>query len=308
MISIVIPVYNSCAYLPNCLDSIVAQKYTDWECILVDDGSADRSLDICNEYAAIDSRFRVYHKKNGGAASARKYGVEKAIGDWILFSDSDDFIPQDALLGLISQDNGHADLIAGTIQYENSGVIYKTEKAQGIISKESYILYLLEHSTYIGPCSKLIRRSLFISLKWNIDKRITNFEDLLMLVTLTEEIKNDIIVVNSGIHYISITRPESASSRSMSYGGCKALLKSIWGILSEHYLGNKEIVTAYFSFALRILRTMCLNNHIWFQNDKLIDFLRSLDRQFQFTIPLREKQIILSPIVRFIYLIRSYFR
>lgn len=306
MISIVIPVYNSCAYLPNCLDSIVAQKYTDWECVLVDDGSIDESLDICNQYAAIDSRFHVYHKNNGGAASARKYGVEKATGDWILFSDSDDFIPQEALSELVCQDNGHADIIAGTIKYENSGIIYKTEKAQGIISKETYILYLLEHSTYIGPCSKLIRRSLFTSLKWNVDNKITNFEDLLMLVTLANEVKNDIIAVNSGIHYISITRPGSASSHAMSYGGCKNLLESVQSILSEHFSGNIEIVTAYFSFALRLLRTMCLNNHIWFPDDNLINHLRSLDRQFRFPIPLREKKVILSPAIRFMYLIKSF--
>ena len=307
MISIVIPVYNCYTYLPNCLDSIVAQKYTDWECILVDDGSTDGSLDICNQYSALDSRFQVYHKNNGGAASARKYGVEKAIGDWIYFSDSDDFIPQDALSELVYQDNGHVDIIAGTIKYEKSGIIYKTEKAQGIISKECYILYLLEHSTYIGPCSKLIRRSLFTSLKWNVDNRITNFEDLLMLVTLANEVKNDIIVVNSGIHYISITRPGSTSSHSMSYSGCKTLLESIWSILSEHYLGNTEIVMAYFSFALRILRMMCLNNHIWFPDDNLIKHLRSLDRQFRFPIPVREKKVILSPAIRFMYLIRSFF-
>ena len=306
MISIVIPVYNCCAYLPNCLDSIVAQRYTDWECILVDDGSTDDSLNICNQYAAIDSRFQVYHKNNGGAASARKFGVEKATGDWILFSDSDDIIPQGALSELVYQDNGHVDLIAGTIKYENSGIIYKTEKAQGIISKESYIIYLLEHSTYIGPCSKLIRRSLFTSLKWNVDKKITNYEDLLMLVALANEVKNDIIAVNTGIHYISITRSGSASSHSMSYGGCKTLLESVWGILSEYYLGNIEIVTAYFSFALRILRTMCLNNHIWFSNDNLINHLRSLDKQFLFPIPLREKKVILSPAIRFMYLIRSF--
>ena len=75
MISIVIPVYNSEQYLKRCIDSILKQTFTDWEIILVDDGSTDNSLKICEEYCKQDDRIYVIHKENGGSTSARKAGV-----------------------------------------------------------------------------------------------------------------------------------------------------------------------------------------------------------------------------------------
>ena len=71
LISIIIPVYNAEKYLHQCLDSVVAQTYTNWECLLIDDGSKDSSGAICDEYAEKDSRLRVFHKANGGVSSAR---------------------------------------------------------------------------------------------------------------------------------------------------------------------------------------------------------------------------------------------
>ena len=90
--SIVIPVYNVEQYLKNCVDSVLSQTFTDFELILVDDGSTDNSPLICDEYAKNDARVRVVHKVNGGQSSARNIGVSKAVGEYIVFLDSDDFI------------------------------------------------------------------------------------------------------------------------------------------------------------------------------------------------------------------------
>lgn len=92
LISIIIPVYNAEKYLHQCLDSVVAQTYTNWECLLIDDGSKDSSGAICDEYAEKDSRFRVFHKENGGVSSARNLGLDNAKGFWIMFVDSDDYL------------------------------------------------------------------------------------------------------------------------------------------------------------------------------------------------------------------------
>lgn len=91
-ISIIVPVYKVEQYIRRCLDSIVAQTFTDWECLLIDDGSPDESGKICDEYAERDARFRVFHKENGGVSSARNLGLEEAKGEWICFVDSDDWI------------------------------------------------------------------------------------------------------------------------------------------------------------------------------------------------------------------------
>lgn len=74
-VSIIVPVYNVEAYLHRCIDSILAQTFTDWELLLIDDGSPDRSGEICDEYALKDKRIRVFHKKNGGVSSARNFGL-----------------------------------------------------------------------------------------------------------------------------------------------------------------------------------------------------------------------------------------
>ena len=92
LISIVVPVYKVEPYLRTCIDSILAQQLETFELILVDDGSPDRCGEICEEYAAIDPRIRVIHRKNGGLSAARNTGIDAARGDYLSFIDSDDYI------------------------------------------------------------------------------------------------------------------------------------------------------------------------------------------------------------------------
>lgn len=91
-ISIIVPVYNVEKYLPRCIDSILAQTFTDFELLLIDDGSPDNSGKICDEYAKSDKRIRVFHKENGGVSSARNLGLDNVKGEWIAFVDSDDTV------------------------------------------------------------------------------------------------------------------------------------------------------------------------------------------------------------------------
>ncbi|MBQ3237924.1 MAG: glycosyltransferase family 2 protein [Bacteroidaceae bacterium] len=92
MISIIVPVYNAENFLRRCIDSILIQSYTDFELLLINDGSKDASGAICDEYAAKDSRVRVFHKGNGGVSSARNLGLDNAQGDYITFCDADDYV------------------------------------------------------------------------------------------------------------------------------------------------------------------------------------------------------------------------
>ena len=92
MISIVIPVYNVAAYLPQCLDSLVNQTYRDLEIICVNDGSKDNSLEILQQYASQDSRIRIISRENRGIAASRNEALAQAQGDWVMFVDSDDWV------------------------------------------------------------------------------------------------------------------------------------------------------------------------------------------------------------------------
>ena len=91
-VSIIIPVYNVEQFLPNCIDSVLGQSFADFELLLIDDGSTDGSGAICDVYAEKDDRVRVFHKENGGASSARNVGLDNAVGEWVTFVDSDDYI------------------------------------------------------------------------------------------------------------------------------------------------------------------------------------------------------------------------
>lgn len=108
MISIIVPVYNVEKYLKKCIESVLRQTYKDFELILVNDGSTDKSGKICDEYLKLDKRIRVIHKKNGGLSDARNIGIKAAKGEYIAFLDSDDWIENncyETLINLIKENN-----------------------------------------------------------------------------------------------------------------------------------------------------------------------------------------------------------
>ena len=268
-ISIIIPIYNSEKYISECVDSIINQSYKDFELILVNDGSSDKSGLLCEQIALSDHRIKIYHKENGGAASARKYGVEKAKGEWILFSDSDDIMPNGAIEDLISKDNGNCELILGTILYKRQRLFIYTENFETSINKSEYIKCLLDRKTYYGPCSKLYKRSLFDNIIWDTDKEIFQNEDLLMLITLTTKIQNPIIVSNNYVHYHCIEKEDSISTKQMSLTGWSRLFYKIREELELTNNFNEDIKTAYFNYIIWSLYTFILANG-YFTNDKIL--------------------------------------
>lgn len=100
LVSIIIPAYNYAQYLPFTLDSVKRQSLSDWECLIIDDGSSDNTKQVSEQYTNTDSRFKYYYKNNGGLSSARNYGIKHASGKYILFLDADDLIETQNLLHL----------------------------------------------------------------------------------------------------------------------------------------------------------------------------------------------------------------
>ena len=113
LLSFVVPVYNVESYLEDCIKSLICQSGNDFEIILVDDGSTDKSGVICDKYARLDSRVVSYHKTNGGLSDARNYGIKRASGKYLAFVDSDDFVGERAVETLreILKDNSSLDVI-----------------------------------------------------------------------------------------------------------------------------------------------------------------------------------------------------
>ena len=115
LFSVIIPVYKVEQYLRQCVDSVRYQNFEDIQIILVDDGSPDKCPEICDEYAALDSRIQVVHKANGGLSDARNCGMEKAKGDYLLFLDSDDILAPDSLQKLAEHLKDKPDMLATEI-------------------------------------------------------------------------------------------------------------------------------------------------------------------------------------------------
>lgn len=111
-LSVVIPVYNAQFYLENCIESILNQNFEDFELLLINDGSTDSTLDICQEYERKDKRIRVFNKTNSGVSDTRNYAINKIKGEYVLFIDSDDWIENNTFGSLFEVvDSNNPDLI-----------------------------------------------------------------------------------------------------------------------------------------------------------------------------------------------------
>ena len=173
--SIIIPVYNVAPYLRECLDSVLAQTFTDWEAVCVDDGATDGSGVILDEYAAKDKRFKVIHQKNAGVSAARNVALEVAAGEWFLFLDGDDILRREALSIFVPYVEGGTSrdgiLVQPSIPYWNGdGVPERTVVPHILVenaSKEDLILG--PHAANGLAISRIYRRSKFGQLRFRKD-------------------------------------------------------------------------------------------------------------------------------------------
>lgn len=176
LVSIIVPVYKVEKYLNRCIDSILKQTYTNFECILVDDGSPDNCPTICDEYAKIDSRIKVIHKTNGGLSSARNAGLEICQGKYISFIDSDDWISDimietlykaiiskkaDISICKFIKTSGHYEFNQKYIQ-KNQIISYNKEESMKLLCTGGLI--------YTTVCWKLYKKSLWNNIYFPLGK------------------------------------------------------------------------------------------------------------------------------------------
>lgn len=174
-VSVIVPVYKAEDYLARCVDSLLAQTFTDFEIILVDDGSTDRSGEICDEYAGKDKRVKVIHQRNGGVTAARSAGVNAAGGEWITFVDADDFLPDTALSALYTAtEDGKYHIVRGA--FNSLGT---SEELPAMGYRHDCVRW-----EYGSPCAQLVHRSLFSKDTFQIPRKLVYGEDVIMNVRL----------------------------------------------------------------------------------------------------------------------------
>lgn len=179
VLSIILPVYNVEAYLPVCLDSILAQTFENFEVLAVDDGSKDGSGRILDEYATRDERIRVFHKENGGLSDARNFGIEAARGEYFSFIDSDDYVEPDMIeLLLSSLRENRADMaICSIIKEDEPGRKTPAQEKEilleeEVLSRGEALHKLIERNgwRYVTVCNKLYKKELFREVRFPFGK------------------------------------------------------------------------------------------------------------------------------------------
>lgn len=180
-ISVIVPVYNVEKYLPRCIDSILSQTFTEFELLLIDDGSPDNCGKICDEYVAKDSRVRVFHKPNGGVSSARNLGLDKAQGGWITFIDSDDYVGKEYLAEFV---NIVTKCDAEFVVINNYGNILEgnTEK---ILMRDDYDILFSEDCFHrvCAPWGKLFNLDIIRTLNLRFNQELSLGEDVIFVLS-----------------------------------------------------------------------------------------------------------------------------
>lgn len=208
LISIIVPIFNIEKYVSECVESIIQQTYENIQIILVDDGSTDKSGEICDKYALSDSRIEVIHQKNQGLVLARKSGLEKAIGDYIGFVDGDDYIEPDMYEELLKVIRKHdADLVhSGFIKGDKRIINFKGEVIEfnNRKDREDFIrMFILYSPGYITPSiwSKVFKAE-FIKECYNKVPNNTQYgEDLINFCVCIEKCSKIVLFAKAYYHY-----------------------------------------------------------------------------------------------------------
>lgn len=212
-ISVIVPVYKVEKYVGECINSILAQTFKDFELILVDDGSPDKSGEICDSYAKKDNRIKVFHKKNGGVSSARNFGIDKAVGEWLCFIDSDDTILP-TYLEDFELDKVKADIyMQGYVKVKESIIIETHDFTKCKESDFANTLAYSEDNNIINsPCFKLYKSSIVNTNKVRFDIRTSYGEDHLFSLDYCRYISSAHFTLSHGYNY-RISVGESLSHR-----------------------------------------------------------------------------------------------
>lgn len=261
-ISVIVPIYKVEPYIRQCVDSLVNQTHKDFEIILVDDGSPDNCPEICDEYAAKDSRIKVIHKKNGGSVSARKAGVNAASGEYVTFVDGDDWIDADyfsKIKEIITEYN--PDIISITKHYRaiegKEPYVFQENDLNGMYDRAMLEEYIFPGVLYTAPYysfgilpalwAKVIKRELLSANIYQEPDEIRMGDDLAVTLPCILQANSVYFSNICGYYYrqnpasITNTFDTSAPERVCS------LLKTLREEISQYTVNNIEDQIAFYA-------------------------------------------------------------
>jgi len=243
--SVIIPIYNAASYLDECLQSVLGQSHTDFELLLINDGSTDASLEICNKFAQLDKRVQVHHQENKGQGSARNLGLREAKGNYILFVDSDDAIAEDTLeLNYkILENNPKIECLQFPIymKYGTPDAYLKKEEEQLYEASKSNIKNLLLVDNVISwiVCDKIFKKESIDRMFFREDIK---YEDNYFMMQYIQGL-NNFYISEKGIYYYYY-REESTTTSEITELKERSTIEVLYLIL-DFLHPTKEFHTFY---------------------------------------------------------------
>ncbi|WP_415329118.1 glycosyltransferase family 2 protein [Chryseobacterium sp. MMS23-Vi53] len=280
LISIIVPCFNASYYVKDVLESIQNQTYKNIECIIINDGSTDDTLEIINTFS--DERFHIYSQENKGLSDTRNFGLEKAIGDFILFCDSDDLLPLNAIESLLSSYTGREDIIVGkTATYtwekkENISVLPHPKEKQVLDNKnsEALIKNITEGLSPIAQ-NKLYRNSFLKENNLKFLSGIYHEDELWFFETM---FKAENVTFIPEITYLYTVDNAHSITKKNSDKNLLGYLSVIKTIFNKYYLQypEKGVIAYYISYLKKII----IGNYKHHSNYST-DALREMEKTFQ---------------------------
>lgn len=217
LLSVIIPIYNVEDYIAKSVESVINQVYKNLEIILVNDGSTDKSEEICKEYARIDPRVRIINKPNEGLSSARNAGLEIATGDYITFIDSDDYIEPDTYVSNmdIFIKNKNIEALQFPVMRQNK--INSLPDEPYLISgeKDLFANWWRNNIITASVCNKIFRKEVFDMIRFPLGQ---TYEDYFLIVDFSEIIQN-VYLSNRGLYHY-ILRDDSITTSNITIKKC----------------------------------------------------------------------------------------
>lgn len=293
-ISIIVPVYNCEKYISNCINSILEQSFKDFELILVDDGSSDRSFEICESFAKKDNSVRAIHQPNSGVSRARNRGLDEAKGEYIGFVDGDDCIDKEMYERLYKNlaDNNADISICGIVNYfvKKDGTTEKVRQSQvdgfWIFSGEQALKEALQSRLYsVNPVNKLFKRELFDKLRYPEGK--ISEDAFLIPVVISKAGK---VVYDSKPMYYYLRRENSITTSNFSDSGWDVVeaYKNHLNMVSEKFPNLKKVAKFRYLWAY----TYVIDKIMLSENSE--NYLEDFKKAFDF-IKKNILQIIFNP-------------
>lgn len=222
MISIIIPIYNSESLLNDCVACIIGQDYSDWELLLIDDGSTDGSGEIAHRWSEIDSRVKYYRKENGGVSSARNYGLDRAKGEYIMFVDSDDLCASTMVSALSVAIRQNLDMAMCDILRFHDGdnieqSVYVSDKDIQFLSGIGNIYRFMDRAGHLhAPYARLYRQEIIKTYGIRFDESLSLGEDLLFNLDYLRRVKT-CAYISGALYYYHDTVDSLSKSISSDY-------------------------------------------------------------------------------------------